>query len=128
VLATQFTKVDFSTVDPVYPDKTSPAGAKYQYSKDAILARGQACLASLYDRKEKVIAVVSHSGFLREGVTGNYFANADYRVYDFEPRESPSEPYHVKQWDSMKNGGLGQSWDIMVELGEGLPDFPPMVI
>ncbi|KAK4122003.1 hypothetical protein N657DRAFT_698621 [Parathielavia appendiculata] len=43
-LAAEFRQIDFSCLDPVYPDRTSPAGARYAYEKGAILARGQ-CVA-----------------------------------------------------------------------------------
>lgn len=35
-------------------------------------------------RKEKVIAVVSHSAFLRTAVANARFANTDYRIFDFQ--------------------------------------------
>ncbi|KAK0615360.1 histidine phosphatase superfamily [Bombardia bombarda] len=121
-LVAEFPQVDFSHVDPVFPDKTSPAGAKYAYTKQAILARGQSSLADLYARPEKVIIVVSHSSFLRQSVTGWWFFNADYRVFDFEEKKSEDEPFRLKQWDQTLNGGLGWSWKEQVELGSGLPE------
>ena len=66
----------------MYPDKISPAAARYHYTRDAILRRAQLALAKLYDRPEKVIIVVSHSGFLRAGVSGSWYQNADYRIFD----------------------------------------------
>jgi len=115
-----FPQVDFSHVDPVFPDKTSPAGAKYAYTKLAITGRAQDGLRELYHRPEKAIIVVSHSGFLRLGVTGHYFFNADYRIFDFqEPAED--DTYTLKQWESTLKGGLGWSWEKTVHIGEGLP-------
>jgi hypothetical protein len=120
--------VDFSTVDPVYPDKSSPAGAKYRYNKAAILGRAQAALADLYGGTEKAVIVVSHSGFLRQGVTGNWFFNADYRIFDFEERGLNSsdaggdETYRLKQWEVTKCGGMGWSKDFTVGIGEGIPE------
>ncbi|KAK3998170.1 histidine phosphatase superfamily [Cladorrhinum sp. PSN332] len=114
-LPAQFPQVDFSQVDPAYPLKI---GNQYAYSRPAILARGQSVLKDLYERKEKAIIVVSHSGFLRAGVTGKWFFNADYRVFDFE-----GGPTKLKESDMTKGkGGLGWSFEDEVELGVGLPD------
>jgi len=66
--------------------------------------------------------VVSHSGFLRTGVTGHWFSNADYRVFDFEERKDSSEPTRLKLREETRSGGLGQSWTHTVVLGEGLPE------
>ncbi|KAK3935539.1 histidine phosphatase superfamily [Diplogelasinospora grovesii] len=121
-LAAEFPQIDFSKVDPVWPDKTSPAGTKYMHSKQAILARGQSALADLYDRPEKAIIVVSHSGFLRQGVTGCWWINADYRIFDFEEHKQPEDQYVLKEWESTRNGGLGWSWEERVPLGTGLPE------
>ncbi|KAL2753969.1 hypothetical protein ACRALDRAFT_1081205 [Sodiomyces alcalophilus JCM 7366] len=123
-LAKEFPVVDYSTLDPVYPDKTSPAGAKYAYTRQAILSRGQSCLESLRQRPEKYIFVVSHSGFLRLGLTGYWFFNADYRVFDLESDGS------LKQWESTISGGLKKSLTEPVELGSELPEedvkMPPV--
>jgi len=78
-------------------------------------------MRELYNRPEKAIVVVSHSGFLRLGVTTHYFFNADYRIFDFE-EVVDGEPLRLKQWASTKAGGLGWSWETTVKLGEGLPD------
>ncbi|KAK0617553.1 histidine phosphatase superfamily [Immersiella caudata] len=115
-----FPQVDFSHVDPVFPDKTSPAGAKYAHTKQAIVRRAQDSLRELYNRPEKFIIVVSHSGFLRRGVSGHYFFNADYRIFDFN--EPENDTYSLKQWDSTLAGGLGWSWEKTVPIGEGLPE------
>lgn len=116
--------VDFSKVDPVYPDKTSPAGAPYAYNKTAILNRGQSVLRELHSRPEKVIAVVSHSGFLRAGVCGCWFSNADYRVFDFaeRPAGDVDMPYQLVQSEFTMSGGLGTCWTTPVVLGDGLPE------
>ena len=72
---------------------------------------------------------MSHSGFLRQCVTGNWYFNADYRIYDFEERKSSDEPYKLKQWEltDKGHGGMGWSWDELVTIGEGLPEeaLPP---
>ncbi|KAF3760973.1 phosphoglycerate mutase-like protein [Cryphonectria parasitica EP155] len=130
VVAAEFPKIDFSHVDPVYPDKVSPAGAKYKYKKENLLARAQSDLEELYHRPEKVIVVVSHSGFMRQAVTGDHYFNADFRVYDFAERAPAEEggPLKLTQSELTKGaGGMGRSWDEIVELGIGLPDeeLPP---
>ncbi|KAK0701202.1 histidine phosphatase superfamily [Apiosordaria backusii] len=128
-LRQEFPQVNFDHVDPVYPDKTSPSGKKYFNTKQAIMARGQEVLRDLKQRKEKAIIVVSHSGFLRSGVTGRWFMNADYRVFDFvdedgEKDESGLVKIKEREW-TVKEGGLGWSFEEAVELGDGLPDEEP---
>ncbi|EMR65216.1 putative phosphoglycerate mutase protein [Eutypa lata UCREL1] len=133
-LTKEFDSIDFtSALDPVYPDKTSPAGAAYHYTRKALLARGQAALQRLYQRPEKVIIVVSHSGFLRLAVTGCYYFNADYRVFNFvQPGEEQAGQgkgeVQIVQDPSTKEsgGGLGWSFTEQVVLGSDLPDeLPP---
>ncbi|KAK4245443.1 histidine phosphatase superfamily [Corynascus novoguineensis] len=119
-LAARFPQVDFSRVDPIYPDKTSPRAAPlYGFSREAIVGRGRAVLRELRARPEKAVLVVSHSGFLRAGVTGCYYMNADYRVFEFEEGEGSEE---LRQWEETREGGMGWSWDETVPLGDGLPD------
>ncbi|KAI1306150.1 phosphoglycerate mutase-like protein [Xylaria venustula] len=126
-VADEFPGIDYSAVDPVWPDKTSPAGYEYHYTKTAILARGQAALQKLYGRPEKVIVVVSHSGFLRAGVTGSWFFNADYRVFDFAAMGSAGSPYQLEQhsYTEENGGGLGLSRRERVLLGSDLPNEWP---
>ncbi|GAW13074.1 hypothetical protein ANO14919_024520 [Xylariales sp. No.14919] len=126
-VAEEFPSIDYSTVDPTWPDKTSLVGSRYRYTKTAIIARAQAALQQLYERPEKVIIVVSHSGFLRAGVTGCWFFNADYRVFDFAAMGGPGSPYRLEQHASTeeKGGGLGCSWREQVLLGSDLPDELP---
>lgn len=128
-VAAEFPKIDFSLVDPVYPDKTSPAGEKYSYVKSHLLARAQSSLRDLYDRPEKAIIVVSHSGFMRQVLTGDWYFNADYRIYDFAEKVDGVDKLSLKQWDLTKSGhgGMGWSWDEVVEIGVGLPEhaLPP---
>jgi hypothetical protein len=123
-LGKEFPQIDLSTLDPVYPDKTTPAGAHYAYNKKALLGRGQASLKKLYDRPEKVIIVVSHSGFLRLCVSGCWYFNSDYRIFEFEERATDDEPIRLKQSPETleKGGGLGLSLKDPVELGSDLPD------
>jgi broad specificity phosphatase PhoE len=130
-LAAEFPAVDFSHVDPVYPDKTSPAGVRYSYVKEHLLERAQSSLRDLYARPEKAIVVVSHSGFMRQVVTGDWFFNADYRIYDFVDGGEDERPdkLALRQWDLTKRsrGGMGWSFEEIVEIGVGLPEhaLPP---
>ncbi|KAK0710443.1 hypothetical protein B0T21DRAFT_352643 [Apiosordaria backusii] len=80
--------IDFSKIDPTWPDKTSPEPELYHYSRQSILQWGQKAVEDLYDRDEGLLIVVSHNGFLRTGVIGRWTANADYRLYSLERDES----------------------------------------
>lgn len=128
-VAAEFPEIDFSRVDPVYPDKTSPAAEKYKYLSANLLGRAQMVLEDLYHRPEKAIIVVSHSGFLRQCVTGDWYFNADYRVYDLAEKEGGDGQFELKQWELTKSGhgGMGWSFDEVVEIGLGLPEteLPP---
>ncbi|KAF1965736.1 phosphoglycerate mutase-like protein [Bimuria novae-zelandiae CBS 107.79] len=138
-MAKEFPDFDFSTVDPLYPDKTSNLSSNpYASTRRAILARGQVCLQSLYSRPEKVIAVLSHSGFLRAAVCNRHFFNADWRVFDYDEermKESKSRGegvdgqgmFLLKEWKETeeRGGGMGRS-EIGV-FGPETADFPPGV-
>ena len=65
----EWPQFDWSTVDPKWPSKEG----LYAYSKDGLVNRGIACRKWLKERPEKVIAVVSHSGFLRVGVSSKKY-------------------------------------------------------
>ncbi|TLD14168.1 uncharacterized protein PgNI_02876 [Pyricularia grisea] len=121
LVAPKFPHIDFSALDPVYPDKTSPAASLYHYTRAALLARAQSCLRELRSRPERVIAVVSHSAFMRQAVTGCWYMNADYRIFDFADVADGDE-LRLVQWDETKAGGMGLSLEVGVELGEGLPE------
>jgi broad specificity phosphatase PhoE len=138
-MAQEFPDFDFSKVDPLYPDKTSSLSSNpYAFTRKAILARGQACLQSLYSRPEKFIAVVSHSGFLRAAVCHRRFFNADWRVFDYDEasmQESRGRHegldgqglYLLKEWKETeeKGGGMGKSE--VGNFGPETADFPPEV-
>ncbi|KAI0842365.1 phosphoglycerate mutase-like protein [Hypoxylon sp. FL0890] len=126
-LTKEFPMVDFSKVDPVFPDKTSPAASKYHFTKAAILNRAQSALKRLYARPEKIIIVVSHSAFLRLAVSGYWYFNADYRVFDFAPMNSIEDGFRLEQHQSTreKGGGLGRSWIDPIVLGSELPEEDP---
>ncbi|CAD0106834.1 unnamed protein product [Aureobasidium uvarum] len=101
-----FPHFDYSTVDPLWPSKTGP----YAFTRTATVARGQSCLRDLHSRKEKVIAVVSHSGFLRCAISLCKYANADYRIFDFKDTEK-GEDLELVEWKETEEngGGLGES-------------------
>lgn len=114
-------------MDPAYPDKTGAAGARYRFERGAVLARAQSALADLYgddgDKDGDIVVVVSHSGFLRTAVAGRWFANADYRIFDYAPRQSDDEPFRLVEWEQTAGkGGMGWSMEELVELGTGLPE------
>ncbi|KAI1136264.1 phosphoglycerate mutase-like protein [Hypoxylon sp. FL0543] len=126
-LTQEFPNVDFSKLDPVFPDKTSPAASKYHFTKTAILNRAQSALKNLYARPEQVVIVVSHSAFLRQGVSGYWYFNADYRIFNFAPSNSIEDGFRLEQHQSTREagGGLGRSWIDPVVLGSELPVEDP---
>ncbi|KAF4335087.1 phosphoglycerate mutase [Fusarium beomiforme] len=119
-VSSSFPKVNFSHVDALWPDKTSPSAERYWYTKNSILARGRQALEDLKERPEKLVFVVSHSGFLRLGVVGYWFFNSDYRVFDFD-----GEGVSLKQQEATIAGGLGLSFTEPVALGLDLPEEDP---
>ncbi|KAI4798081.1 hypothetical protein E4T44_07627 [Aureobasidium sp. EXF-8845] len=114
-----FPHIDYTTVDPLWPSKTGP----YAFTRTATIARGQSCLQSLHTRKEKVIAVVSHSGFLRCAISLCKYANADYRIFDFKDTEE-GEDLELTEWKETEEngGGLGESEKGRAKIEES--DFP----
>jgi hypothetical protein len=61
-------------------------------------------------------------------MTGCWFQNADYRIFDFDEETAPNGIFKLKQWESTKaHGGLGRSWPEMVVIGDGLPDEDDIV-
>ena len=91
------------TVDPIYPSKEG----QYAFTQSAVIGRGISALTKLRQRPETVIAIVSHSGFLRTAIGQAYWSNADYRIFDF----TSSNEYGLilKEWKETeeKGGGLG---------------------
>ncbi|OSS54605.1 hypothetical protein B5807_01650 [Epicoccum nigrum] len=127
IIGKEYPQYDFSGVDPLYPDKTSNLETNpYAFTRKAIVARGQACLSALYTRPEKVIAVVSHSGFLRTAVCNRNFFNADWRVFEFDEEEMAKRGGFVlreSEETEKKGGGMGRSDVGFFGIVEG--DFPP---
>ena len=114
-----FPNFDYTTVDPLWPFKTGP----YAFTRSATIARGQSCLRSLHTRKEKVIAVVSHSGFLRCAISLCKYANADYRIFDFKNTAEGKDLELVEWKETEENGGgLGESEKGKAEIETS--DFP----
>lgn len=127
MLKAEFPEIDFSTLDPVFPDKTSPAGHPYSWGRTALLARGVRARENLRKRPHKWVIAVSHSGFLRQSVSGWWYFNSDYRIFDFvAPDEETSvdeeerEESGLKLWPETNEGGMGWSWYKRVKLGEGM--------
>jgi len=102
----EWPQFDWSSVDPAYPSK---AGL-YQFSKAGLVRRGIEARRWLRDRPEKVIAVVSHSGFLRVGVSQRQYENADFRIFDFADGHDEVGGKLV-EWEltESRGGGLGKS-------------------
>ncbi|KUJ22494.1 phosphoglycerate mutase-like protein [Mollisia scopiformis] len=118
IMEKEWPQFDWSLVDPEYPTKEG----LYEWSRQGLTERGIAAKKWLSERPEKVIAVVSHSGFLRVGITnGKLFENADYRIFDF------GKDLELKEWEltETKGGGLGKSMKDIKPMGLG--DYPERV-
>ncbi|PMD31988.1 phosphoglycerate mutase-like protein [Hyaloscypha variabilis F] len=101
ILSKTFPSVDFSLVekDEIWPRKEG----LYAYQYEALIERGKVARNWLKERKEEVIAVVGHDGFLRVGLCGKKFGNADFRIFEFEEGEGDQ----LVEWESTeKNGGV----------------------
>ncbi|OBT50676.1 hypothetical protein VE04_08705, partial [Pseudogymnoascus sp. 24MN13] len=75
----EWPQFNWDGVDPLYPSKTG----LYEFSKEGITRRAIEVRKWLRDRPEKVIAVVSHSGFMRVGLSYRRYAHADFRAFRF---------------------------------------------
>jgi broad specificity phosphatase PhoE len=93
VIQKEFPGFDFSTVDPVLPDRSPPAGKPHALNRTAVLQRAQHNLDKLYCRHEKLIIVVSHSAFLRLPVSSAQYANVNWRIFDFEHRKNDGDAF-----------------------------------
>ncbi|KAI5272219.1 hypothetical protein E4T47_04460 [Aureobasidium subglaciale] len=114
-----FPSFDYSHVDPLWPSKTGP----FAFTRTATVTRGQSCLHDLYSRKEKVIAVVSHAGFLRCAISLCKYSNADYRVFDFKESDGKGDLELVEWEETERNGGgMGESEKGRARIEES--DFP----
>ncbi|CAK7566188.1 MAG: hypothetical protein SEPTF4163_004125 [Sporothrix epigloea] len=138
-VSARFPGVDFSHVDPVWPEKTTPEARLYAYTRRDLVTRAQTMLAELYARPESVVVVVSHSAFLSKAVSGSMYANADFRIFSFEkpveqvPEAAPGAAalskdelpllvYRLREWDETRqsHGGMGWSLDRVRNIGDEL--------
>ncbi|KAF8866436.1 phosphoglycerate mutase-like protein [Acephala macrosclerotiorum] len=110
----EWPQFDWSSVDPVYPSKTGI----YEYTRQGLTERGTRAKKLIKERPEKVIAVVSHSGFLRCGVSQKKYENADFRIFNF------GEGVDLVEWEltEQAGGGLGKSPKGIYPMSEG--DYP----
>jgi len=119
VMEKEWPQFDWSSVDPEFPTKTG----LYAFTKDSLIQRGIAARKWLRDRPEKVIAVVSHSGFLRAGVSYRQYFNADFRIFEFGGGDDEIGGKLI-EWEltEKKGGGLGKSWQGVWPMKKG--DYP----
>ena len=120
VMEKEWPQFDWASVDPAYPSK---AGL-YEFSKRGLTERGIAARRWLRDRPEKVVAVVSHSGFLRVGVSYRHYENADFRIFEFGEGDDEVGGTLVEMEETeLKGGGLGKSQKGVAIIGpEDYPD------
>lgn len=102
----QWPQFNWDDVNPIFPSKTG----LYEFSKEAITKRGIAIRKWLRQRPDKVIAVVTHSGFLRVGMSYRNYGNADFRIFDFSDGDEEIGGKLVEWKLTERNGGgLGKS-------------------
>lgn len=106
-ISQEFPQLDFSTVDKTYPNNSF--GTPYAFQRSTTIARGLACLEKLYTRPEKVVAVVSHAGFLRTVICRRRFSNADYRVFCFARDANGRLELFEDDETEAKGGAMGRS-------------------
>ena len=99
-LEAEFPGVDFSGLGEVWPAKEG----LYAFSQEALTERGRVARQWLRERNEDVVVVVSHDGFMRVGICGRKFGNADFRIFKFEDGGDG-----LVEWEETedKGGGLG---------------------
>ncbi|CAK7269857.1 hypothetical protein SEPCBS119000_003785 [Sporothrix epigloea] len=138
-ISPRFPGVDFSHVDPVWPEKETPEAQLYAYTRRDLVRRAQTVLAELYARPESVVVVISHSAFLSKAVSGSMYANADFRIFSFEEpaeqlspaasetaalpkNELPPLVYRLRERDETRqsHGGMGWSLDRVRSIGDEL--------
>lgn len=107
-MAAKWPQFDWTSVDSAFPAKTG----LYEFSKEGLTRRGIEVRRWLRNRPEAVVAVVSHSGFLRVGVSYCGYGNADFRIFDFARGPEHDEVGgRLIEWELTKEngGGLGKS-------------------
>lgn len=69
--------------------------------------------------------MVSHSGFLRVGVSYSRYENADFRIFEFAEGEG-NDDLELVEWEAteVKGGGLGKSdrGHFPMLKGDNIPD------
>ena len=70
-----------------------------------------------------MIAVVSHGGFLRTGISKRRFANADYRIFTFDRGSDDELELYEDLETEQKGGGMAKSEVGVFQIREW--DFPP---
>ena len=103
ILRKEFPSFNFDHVGPEWPTKTG----RIAFTREAVKQRAISCRQWLQARPEKVIAVVSHGAFLRIGISHRWYANADYRVFDFAD-DGGDELVEWKLTDD-EGGAMGRS-------------------
>ena len=103
LLKKEYPSFDFDDVGSEWPTKTG----RIAFTPEAVEKRAIGCRQWLSSRPEKVIAVVSHGAFLRIGISHRWYANADYRVFDFADG-GRDELVEWKLTDD-KGGAMGRS-------------------
>lgn len=119
-MAEEWPQFDWSTVDPEFPSK---AGL-YEFSKRGLTERGIVARKWLRSRPEKVIAVVSHSGFLRVGVSYKKYENADFRIFDFADGHDEIGGI-LEEWEMTESNGGGLGKSPLGYFPMGPADYPP---
>lgn len=80
--------LSFSDLDPVYPSKTG----LYEATEEAYQRRAACAKQWLYERPEKCIIIVTHSGFIKRMMDEPKFQNVEYHVYEFVGGAHGTEP------------------------------------
>ncbi|KAF2222338.1 histidine phosphatase superfamily [Elsinoe ampelina] len=119
-LAEKFPGVDFSGLEAGYPFKGTET--VYAFTREKVVERGQMVLRDLYKREEGVVAVVSHSGFLRAAVSRRHYANADYRIFTFEEWDGEGEVRLRESKMTEGKGGMGWSEEGVASIRDS--EFP----
>ncbi|CAG8983919.1 hypothetical protein HYALB_00006886 [Hymenoscyphus albidus] len=115
IISREFPDFDWSAVDPVWPSKTG----LYRFSREGLMERGTMAKEWLRSIPEKVIVIVSHSGFLRVGVSHKGYYNADYRIFEFGEGEKEGDLVELDVTEK-NGGGLGKSNYGTYYLGPGV--------
>ncbi|KAK4171191.1 histidine phosphatase superfamily [Triangularia setosa] len=111
-----FDCVDSSKIDSIWPDKTSPRAALYHCFPHSIIQRGQKALRDLDKSDEGIVIIVSHNGFMRMGLIGQWTGNADYLVHSIVQGEQYGSLKLIEQ-EGMEVGAMWRSVVLKTDLG-----------